>query len=63
MGGTIGSQVVLHQTVDQELGERIEELSVVGNSCHEHGLECRHGARPQLDFALLDHDDHHGQSF
>ena len=41
----------VHRAVGQEPDELDEELSVVGNSCHEHGLEGRRGARQQLDFA------------
>ena len=37
--------------------ERYEELSSVGNFCHERGLDCRPAARQALDFALLAHDD------
>ena len=54
--------VVQYLTVGQEPDERHEELTGVGNSCHERGLERRPSARQQLHFALPAYDDHHMES-
>ena len=53
MRGTIGAcRVVLHRTVGQEADERHDELSSVGNSCHEREFARRPGAGQQLNIAL-----------
>ena len=57
--GLIQHTEKLYRTVGQEPDERDEELSSFGNSCRQRGLDGRPTAGPQLDFALLAHDDHH----
>ena len=51
--------VVPHGTLGQESDERHNELSNVGHPCQDRGLARWLGATQQLDFAILDRDDHH----
>ena len=51
--------VALHRTEGQEPGACHEEISRVGNSCHERGLARRPGARQQLHHADPARGDSH----
>ena len=62
MEGLGAGHAVLHRAVGQELDERHEELSSVGNFRHERGLDGRPTSRQQRDLAFLAHDDHPRES-